>query len=691
MLGALRTRPALVVAVWFTALGAVVVGPLLGPGQLLLLDFPSGPQFPDVHLSPLPSSGQLGNDLAIRLVHVLVRSVSTDMPAKLFLIAPVVLGGIGVARLLMSRLQAGAFAAACGGTLYVVNPFVYDRMIAGQLYVVAAYAALPWAATTLLDATTGRSRKNAIALGLWLAALAAIDLHLAGAFGLLVLISVPAKRTRDYAKTVGLSLLVAAPLCTYWLVRAATARPGVTVAPYELGVYASRPAGWLVVPNLLALGGFWRTEFEEPMQRVPALLILLVPLLALVALGGAHIIRERPTRAWGLTIAGGAVLGVFLSAGVNTPVTAVVFRWLFEHVPGFGIYREPQKLLALLALAYAVAFGVGIERLARHRAAMVRAMIGALGTAVVLTYGYLQLWGFWGQVHLSSYPQAWHDAEEVMASSSAGGGVLVLPWVPYAVWSFSDGRIVANPAGSYFSRPALVQDGAGSREPPPMVDPFRRRIDELLRIHDKAGRFGELVAPLDVRFIVWAKEVDWWRYAFLRRQTDLRPIYRGQKIEVFENVAWRKPPTPLAESQADVKPPIVPSVPGWFPSFGRLLPRWPDVSPTAQAFVATGQRCTDGWRLGSEEPSCRGGAAAIFPSPPSPQALWRPQELTDALALVISAVALLISVVMLRRDGPTRRSRRWQIPISGRRRTGSQTPAGSAEPAYSPDPAPSSL
>jgi hypothetical protein len=691
MLSALRARPVSLVVAWFAALGAAVAGPLLGRGQLLLLDFPSGPQFPDVHLFPLPSSGQLGNDIPVRVVQVLLRSLSVDLPAKFFLIAPLIIGGIGIARLLCSRLHTGPIAAACGGTLYVVNPFVYDRLISGQLYVVAAYALLPWASTTLLDAMTGRSRRPALALGLWLAVLAGIDLHLAGAFALLLLISIAAKHARTHATTIVLSLLLLGPLCAYWLVRAAVARPGVAVAPYELGVYASRPGGWLVVPNLVALSGFWRTEFEEPMQRIPALLLLLAPVLGVIAVGGARLVRASSTRAWALAIGGGAVVGIFLAAGLNSTVTAAAFRWLFFNVPGFAIYREPQKLLALLALAYAIGFGVGVERLVRGRRAVVRASVGLLAVASVLAYGYLELWGMWGQVHLSSYPRSWSQAEEAMDSSSGGGGVLVVPWVPYAVWSFSDGRIVANPAGSYFSRSVLVKDGAGSREPPPMVDPFRRKVDELLKARDNQGRFGRLIAPLDVRYVVWLKEVDWWRYGFLKRQTDLHPIYQGEKVEVFENDAWRQAPTWLPAQRADLQPPIVPPVVGWSPSVGRSWPGWSQIHPGSQTFVATGQRCTDGWRLGADQPACRVGAAAVFSSPRSAQPLWRPQQVTDALALVVSAGALVLCVVLLlQRHVPRKGSKRWNLSTPSRKQIGQPIPDGDGERSSSRDPAPSS-
>src|SRR3990172_9072845 len=174
--------------VWFVALAVLVAGPLLGSGHLLLLDFPSGPRFPNASFLPLPSSGDVGNAIPTVAVHSVLRSIHPLLPEKLFLLAPIVLGGAGAARLVRRRLSRGRLPALYAGTLFAVNPFVYDRYTAGQLYLLLAYALLPWAFGSLISAMDRGDRGPWISVALWIAALSAIDLHVAGMFVLLVVI-----------------------------------------------------------------------------------------------------------------------------------------------------------------------------------------------------------------------------------------------------------------------------------------------------------------------------------------------------------------------------------------------------------------------------------------------------------------------------------------------------------------------
>ncbi len=48
-----------------------------------------------------------------------------------------------------------------------------------------------------------------------------------------------------------------------------------------------------------------------------------------------------------------ALVGVFLAKGTNPP-GAGVFTWMFEHVPGFVIFRDPTKFYILIAISYSM-------------------------------------------------------------------------------------------------------------------------------------------------------------------------------------------------------------------------------------------------------------------------------------------------------------------------------------------------
>ena len=77
---------------------------------------------------------------------------------------PFVLGGIGLYRLVRSRFGVGAAAAAYGSTLYVVNPFVADRYLAGHLFFLLAFALVPWALPRVEDLARGADLKAVDAL-----------------------------------------------------------------------------------------------------------------------------------------------------------------------------------------------------------------------------------------------------------------------------------------------------------------------------------------------------------------------------------------------------------------------------------------------------------------------------------------------------------------------------------------------
>ena len=78
----------------------------------------------------------------------------------------------GMARLLCATVLPARLAA---GLFYAVNPFVFDRLYAGQLGVLLGYALLPFAVDALLDASQ-RPHRVARAAG-WSAATVMMSEH----------------------------------------------------------------------------------------------------------------------------------------------------------------------------------------------------------------------------------------------------------------------------------------------------------------------------------------------------------------------------------------------------------------------------------------------------------------------------------------------------------------------------------
>jgi hypothetical protein len=654
---------------WFSGLALLVAGPLLGSGYLLLLDWPSGPQFGKPVWFPLPSSGVVGNTTPLDALHSLTRALHPYLPDKLFLLLPIVLGGWGLYRLAHRRLGISTWGALFGGTLFVVNPFVLDRYLSGQLNILLAYSLLPWAAGPLYDLTCRPGRRAALLVGLWMGILGGIDLHMAGLYVLLALgmFAVGAGSTRERALSGGIAFLTGLSLWAYWFLPSVLTPPGGAIGSPDLDIYASRPQGFGVIPNLAAMYGFWRDEFIGPAQRIPALYLLLAPLLGLVVSGAAAMLAPGPRRRFAVALAVSAALALVLSAGTSFPPTAGLFRWIFDHVFYFRIYREPQKLLALVVLAYALVGAGGLAWITGRLSSLPTVAVSLGASLIVLAYSYTMLWGFWGQVELSRYPDDWARAEQAMAQEGPGR-LLVFPWYLYAVWSFSDGRITGNPALSFFEPEVLVNQEAGfTGVQTQSADPFGVYIAQVLKERERVQFLGHLVAPLGVRYVALLNEVNRQDYVFLDRQRDLQPFFRGQALTVYENLAWRPPPVGLQERRAVASlaqviagseqqrvvenlyeaEPLVPQVSDTTPRFGEYLAGSKEVTPVPAPYLLADKRCTDGWLLAGTAPRCHLGAVAAFGSAPEPAPLRNPAHGIRVVGMVVSGSTLLALTVLI--------------------------------------------
>jgi hypothetical protein len=648
-----RGLSAALAGAWFLVLALVVAGPLLGRGHLILLDFPAGPQFPPVPFLPLPSTGDTGNALPVAALYAGLREVWGPLPEKLVLLVPIVVGGLGLYRLARVGLGIGALAATFGGTLYVVNPFLHDRYQAGHLYFALGYALLPWAVLPLVRAIDDASRRASLVAGLWLGALGAVSFHVAGLYALLIVVFAAAAAGRAGERAVfalralGLGIVVSA----FWLLPFLVA-PDRPVGTEDLDAFETRPDGFRVVPTLLALYGFWRREFTRPVEEQPWLYLLVLPILALVVVGGVLLVRTTRRRRVGVALIAAGALGVLLGAGTALPPTGDAFRWLFVNVPSLGAYREPQKFLALTVVAYAVLGAVGLDRVRSATRRGVALAAAPVAFAAVLVYGHALLWGLGGDIQLSRYPASWSEANRVMEQRGEGR-LLFLPWWLYEDWPFTDGRIVASPAPSFFSgREVLVGRDIGLELPPASVDPFSYYVDDVLDV-DGLRDLGRRVAPLDVRYVAWTEEADPDDLQLLGRQRDLERVYRADDLVLFENRAWRGRELGLA--RVDEQEPYVGRVGDPALPLVSRYAGWRELDPRPEPAVAAGERCNDGWRLGDAEARCHLGAVAAFDAPGETAPLWRPLAAMQVWALVVTLAAIAWAVLQLRRPPERRR------------------------------------
>ncbi|MFM1730790.1 hypothetical protein ABI214_17370 [Prescottella soli] len=426
------------------ALAALVLGPLLGPGYLLIRDAVSTPR-------SYPTDSALGlTDAAARavpqdwLVAVLSSVVDGGLVVKAILLAALWLAGWGAARMVAVLLPgAGLGPQLVASTVMVWNPYVGERLLQGHWSLLAGYAALPWIVCAAVAIRRGRPGGWwALTLCLAAAALTPTGALLAVAVALAVLAG-PGGRgavVPRLLRTMLLFLAVSAP----WLTATALSGGGGTSDPAGVAAFAARAEPGLgTIGSLAGLGGIWNGT-AVPGSRTSLWAVAgTVLLLAVVACGVPALWRRRrhPVIAALAVLAAAAVLLPALGA---TGWGLAVGEWAVVHVPGAGLLRDTQKWVALAAPLYALAAAAGVRALSARVSLPGAVPVGAVA---VIVLGLPDLvWGVGGALTPVRYPAAWQQVVDNLDASKEAGDVAVLPAGMFRKFPYSGDAPVLDPA-----------------------------------------------------------------------------------------------------------------------------------------------------------------------------------------------------------------------------------------------------
>ena len=434
-LGAAAGRGPLGAAVGLVA-GLLVLAPVLGRGVVLSYDMVFVPD-PPITGSVLGTDGSVPRAVPTELLaDLLARVLPVAAVQQGLLLAAFVLAGAGAARL-VPGLPAAAAALA-----YAWTPYVAERLLIGHWPFLLGYAVLPWVVGAALAARRGGSLRPLL---LWLAAAAAAgstSALIATATALCVIGLRPASR---FAGVLGFAAAVNLP----WIVPALARPGGVPADPAGVAAFAARsdtPLG--LAGSLLTLGGVWNPA-TVPYGRDSALAtVALVAVLAALVLGLRPVLADSP----GLVAAGAGSL--LLAAAGAVPGLDAVLRAVVVHVPGGGLLRDGQKLLAPAALVVALAAGHAVGRLARAPRTAPWAVL--LAVLPVLALPGLA-WGVGGRLAAAHYPADWLELRAAVAQAPPGE-VAALPWGTYRRLDWAGDRVVLDPLPRLLDRRTLADD-----------------------------------------------------------------------------------------------------------------------------------------------------------------------------------------------------------------------------------------
>jgi hypothetical protein len=521
-------------------LALIILLPLVLPGYVLTLDmvFVPHPPLPDTVTASYPFHAA---------IHFLSYVIPGDVLQKIILLSIIVGSGIGAHRLVeylwtndATQHLASRLAPYAGGILYVINPYVYGRFMAGQYAVLLGYALLPFFVLALLRFIGNPSIRRTLVVAAWAVAISIVSVH---TVGLLIIMTIVAsavaiwQRRHDkqplrdlfsYATVGVMATLVAS---SYWLVPAMLGRGSIAEQASEFTAtdrQAFATDGGVF--NVLQLQGFWAEA-----QQLFVLSGDPLPFSGLwqMALWGVIIIGVIV--AWRLRRSVAVLFGIAGALAVILAVGDSINSWLAAHVSFFAGYREPHKFVALLALTYAVFFAYGT------RAILVRVRSGGVHGAVIglVLLPFLvtptMLWGFNGQLKPVQYPPDWYSVRAQLDQVNPDGKVVFLPWHLYMKFDFS-GRIIASPAEKFFGNNVITSNDPEFAGLAPPFDPVVTPLGNVVSSRSvQDHQLGSRLQSLGVDYILLAKESDYKDYDYLDRQTDLQLISDTPTLKLYRN------------------------------------------------------------------------------------------------------------------------------------------------------------
>ena len=517
-------RPGLV----YLGLTGLILGPLLLPGYVLSLDLVWGPHLPHVDWSS-------NTALLVAFINFLGVVLPSWVIEKLVLITIFMLAGTGLWRL--AELRYGGWPAYVSGGLYMVNPYTYERLMAGQWLVLGGYALLPWVVAAAVKLLARPGWKRALELAVWAAALGIVSLHSLAMGSLIVLILVITHAWgrgwgafRPALPWLGGAALLWVVLAGLWFLplithHSSTARLLASFDSAQFQAFRTS-AGPVGVPlNTLALQGFWgeRTGIVLPASTtgiwfwVAALVIL-----ATIITGAVLALRRRDRLA--LTLGVSALIAWILAMGIAWGPVAGLTRWLVSALPFYQGYREPGKWLAILALTYAYLVAGGLQFLRERLRGFWKVAAIVSSAAFIYMWIPVMAWGAAGQLTSRDYPAGWYELNTRLnrLPASRSPDVAVLPWHEYIELNFA-GRPVASPADGFFDRAVISSNDPELPGVPPvsstsLASSVQNNVINRRFFSDNAG---SRLHALGVHYVVLLKLSDWKTYDWVSQQSDL--------------------------------------------------------------------------------------------------------------------------------------------------------------------------
>ena len=483
-------------SLWLTsiALSTAILGPVFGPGYLLIRDMVSTPR-------SFVTDSALGlSDSAPRavpqdwLIAITSGVIDGGIVVKALAFAAVVLAGVGYGRLARRVLPAAGTPGMLAATVIAVwNPYVAERLLQGQWSLLLGYAGLGWILIAAVDVRRGGGWARWSVLTGWLtvAGITPTGSMIAG-FVLLAGLIVPSLTRREWWMALTASAVWAASSVP-WLLASFLGAGTATADPGSVALFAARAEPWLgTAGSLVGLGGIWNADAVPESRTSPWALVATAALLLVVVAGLPGLWHRRRSQV--IRTAGGLAVGsVVLITVAATPFGVAILEWLVDTVPGAGLLRDTQKWIALAVPAYALATASAVQSAGRH---VPKGFAVVVASALIVAPLPDLAWGVGNSLAPIRYPGDWYAVADIITPGQ--GDVLVLPVGTNRRYAFAD-SVSLDPAprllrADVLQSGELTVDGRSVDRP----DSRATRAEEALL----AGSSPQALAALGVGWVL---------------------------------------------------------------------------------------------------------------------------------------------------------------------------------------------
>jgi len=350
----------------------------------------------------------------------------------IFIASIFIIGTVGIWKL-SKYLHLSNFACLVSTALYLLNTYLMLLIDGGQLSIALAYTWFPICFLSL-DRAINRKLNFKIFTGIAIAILGFFDVRfiyilifLASIRFLYELMFISKKDLFEFClkwvkSGIILSFIVLG-LHFYWLYPLFKAPLSSQI--YQVFTRVSYLSTVNIGHSLLMLAPHW---FMNIFGKITPLRFefILIPILVLLA--PVLRIKNRDVGFWLVVM----VISLFLSKGFSEPFPQI-YTWLFNHVPGFSLFRDSTKFFFLVTLSYSVLIGIAVDEISRKLKLLKRARIVILVVLISdLIFLLRPIW-FGQMTGIFSPPQfqkEYSQLSTILENDKAYGRVFWIPFFP---------------------------------------------------------------------------------------------------------------------------------------------------------------------------------------------------------------------------------------------------------------------